>query len=370
MNTIITAPEYKIQIDTEKILSELNNGSIGQMRALPEFQQEETVIQSHGMDSIPLEIFNQLVEHRISSGNLRDAMLLVCMANWGMRFSDVIRVRFCHIFNNNGEILKKFRIPSGEQKTSKENIYYNNRATESIIKLYLRKNPDTTRLDYMFVNNSNNCKSRTLLDVETEEHFGKTISNLTKKEKDINKQLESLIKLYAENLINAEEFTQSKIRLQAEKEAVQIKLNDINGKIDRFKAENPGKISYRIREAITRTTLEKIIKKTLAEIGIFPQNKLDKSHDVTIEEKYNTHSLRKSFSEYFYLTGVNLKDKGVVVLDNDMLQLLQTKFMHSSMNITNRYNKAMLNAFETICSEMNLGMEAIVKAIGGKYAET
>ena len=44
-------------------------------------------------------------------------MLMICMANWGMRYSDVVRVRFGHLFDNNGQFKESFSLPNGEKKT-------------------------------------------------------------------------------------------------------------------------------------------------------------------------------------------------------------------------------------------------------------
>ena len=55
-----------------------------------------------GMDNFPIEVFNQMIEYNLTRGAIRNAMLMVCMANWGMRFSDLTRVRFGYLFDNEG----------------------------------------------------------------------------------------------------------------------------------------------------------------------------------------------------------------------------------------------------------------------------
>ena len=365
MNTITTAPEYKIQIDTEKILTELNNGFIPQMKAENTIDGGEIATQSHAMDSIPIDTFNSLVEHLIRTGKLRDAMLLVCAGNWGMRYSDTVRVRFCHLFDADGKIKQLFHIPSGEKKTGKDNVYFNNKATEFIIRLYLKENPRVTRLDYLFTNNSNNCATRSLLDIEIEERFGKFTEAFEDKSNSLDKQFDGLLDLYSKSLITEETFIQKQSRIVNDKEVLQKQMDDLSEKINQYKNENQDKHFRRIRKPISRTAVEKLIKGTLAEIGVIPQNRADKSQTVTVAEKYNTHSLRKSFAEYFGIVGRKLRKEGILEIDNEVMELLQVKFMHSDITITNRYNKTTLRAFEIICNNMNLGMEAICNAIGG-----
>ena len=105
-----------------------------------------------GMNYFPADVYNKMIEYSLSNGKIRNAMLMICMANWGMRFSDVVRVRFGYLFDRNGQFKENFSLMNGEQKTKKTVVYYNNDATKAIIGLFL-KTPEgqkKSRLDYLF----------------------------------------------------------------------------------------------------------------------------------------------------------------------------------------------------------------------------
>ena len=90
-----------------------------------------------GMNYFPADVYNKMIEYSLNHGKIRNAMLMICMANWGMRFSDVVRVRFGYLFDRNGQFKENFSLMNGEQKTKKTVVYYNNDATKAIIGLFL-----------------------------------------------------------------------------------------------------------------------------------------------------------------------------------------------------------------------------------------
>ena len=106
-----------------------------------------------GMNNIPADIYDRMIEYSLNNGKFRNAMFVICMANWGMRYSDVVRVRFGYLFDRNGQFKESFSLPNGEKKTSKQVVYYNNEATKAIISLYLNQhiNRHKSRLDFLFV---------------------------------------------------------------------------------------------------------------------------------------------------------------------------------------------------------------------------
>lgn len=354
--------------DSRKLIEELTNGSVPQMKSSTEESKnsyttaEESRTRTGGMDYIPAEIYNTLVEHCIRSGKLRDAMFLICAPNWGTRFSDTVRVRFCHIFNRDGEFLDKFTLPNGEKKTNKQNFYYNNRATKAIIKMYLAANPQTKPSDYMFTSNSGNAPRVSLAEVEQFERCGTRIRALEKSVENIDKRLESLIDLCADMIISKEEFLQKKADLQEERLSISEEIEALKEEVKNSFGESNSK-TILIKKPISSTAAQNIIKENLAEIGVFPQNRINKDKSTNVEEKYNTHSLRKTFGETFNIVGMKLHEEGIIKIDYDILKLLQGYYLHSSMNITGHYNQTMAKAFEIICTHMDVGMEAIVKAM-------
>lgn len=245
--------------------------------------------QSHlGMDSFPIHIYNDLCRYYLSNGSIRNAMFLVCMANWGMRAGDVCSVRFCQVFNERGTFNDSFTLADGEQKTGKQNIYYNNDAVKKIITMYLQHEP--CRLyEYMFCSESHNQKKISLAKLD-------------------------------------EKYNSPDIKINA---------------------------------PMSTSTAENIIKDGLVSIGIHTENGRYRESVVNCDKKLNTHSLRKMFAESFYNAGCELCDSGELELNATMLKVLQEKFMHSSTNITGRYNKTMERAFRTICLNMNIGLDIV-----------
>lgn len=314
-----------------------------------------------GMNAFPPEVYNTILNHMLANGKLRNAMFLVCMANWGMRYSDVVSVRFCHILERtkNGELVfrEKFKLPNGEKKTGKNNIYYNNEATKAIIRLFLSKNSYKKIYDYLFTSESGNSKAVKLSEVEAEERSGKEIKNLTKIIGSADRRIDGLLKLYANQAITEEEFTNMKERIIIEKSKAEQSLKKINSEIKNA-VDNPEEQIY-VQTPISSTAAENIIKDTLEEIGIAPINRKNKTETVNIKEKYNTHSLRKVFSESFYAVGKMLHEAGEIDIDQTSWELLVAKMMHSSGSITSCYNKINEKAFEKISKNLNIGLEEI-----------
>lgn len=119
-----------------------------------------------GMDSFPLDIYEDLIRYYLSKGKIRNAMYLVCQANWGMRVGDTLSVRFCHIFTERGTFKESFTLKDGEQKTGKQNIYYNNDAVKAVISMYLSENPHRKIYEYIFCSESNNSKKINLQELD------------------------------------------------------------------------------------------------------------------------------------------------------------------------------------------------------------
>lgn len=114
--------------------------------------------QSIGMDSFPIEIYEDLLRYYLSHGKIRNAAFLICQANWGMRAGDVRSVRFCHIFTERGTFKESFTLSDGEQKTGKQNIFYNNDAVKKAIRMLLESEPRKL-YEYIFCSESKNKKA-------------------------------------------------------------------------------------------------------------------------------------------------------------------------------------------------------------------
>ena len=136
-----------------------------------------------GMNYFPADVYNAMIEYSLSNGKIRNAMLMICMANWGMRFSDVVRVRFGYLFDRNGQFKENFSLMNGEQKTKKTVVYYNNDATKAIISLFLNtpEGQKKSRLDYLFTSESNHATKATVQELEANDIYDVQIES-TKRE--------------------------------------------------------------------------------------------------------------------------------------------------------------------------------------------
>lgn len=166
----------------EKVEPEVRN--IPMMAATTEAEKVEcertsNANQKIGMHSIPTDIYNRMLEHLLQNGKIRDVMILVCAANWGMRYSDLVRVRFCHLFDSYGNIKNSFSLPNGEKKTGKQNIYYNNDAVWKIISYYLSQpNTKKTLHDFLFVSESGNSPEIKVTEIKGEESTNPELENI------------------------------------------------------------------------------------------------------------------------------------------------------------------------------------------------
>ena len=314
-----------------------------------------------GMDNFPIEVYNQMIEHSLNNGKFRNAMLMICMANWGMRYSDVVRVRFGHLFDNNGQFKESFSLPNGEKKTKKTVIYYNNRATESIISLYLNQHKDKTRLDFLFVSESStgNCPVATVQQLEADDLYNAQIETVKKALKKVPDTEKRLLEKYIKGKITDDNFNYMSEVIKSERIELEKKLNELIKSKRDYVSPTPNADKIYIQKPLSHTAGEDIIKHTLKEIGINPKNRKEKSERQTTNDKYNTHSLRKTFADWFIKTGENLINNEELSFNETIMDLLKEKFKHSSRSVTTHYTNAQEEAFKVICKNMNIGLEAV-----------
>lgn len=319
----------------------------------------QSVKQNIGMDSLPVTVFNRLISYYLKNQELREAMFLICMANWGTRFGDTVRVRFCHLFDEDGNFKESFMLNGGEEKTGKMNIYYNNAAIQKIVSLYLAKNPKEY-YDYLFVSKSNNKSGITLRELEIEERFGIDIRHLQDKIKAISDEKSKLLKLFSTNVITEFELNNELKTLRRNETRLKEDLESVRCKAKEYTSNAP---NISIQKPMSRMTADTFIKSALKEIGIIPKNRMNKEDSINISKKFNTHSLRKLFAEQFYSTGLWLNRNGKLNVDMGVLKLTQDKLMHSKTSITRRYNQVEESAFKAICLRMNLGLDVLKKYV-------
>ena len=320
-----------------------------------------------GMNYFPADVYNKMIEYSLNNGKIRNAMLMICMANWGMRFSDVVRVRFGYLFDRNGQFKENFSLMNGEQKTKKTVVYYNNDATKAIISLFLNtpEGRKKSRLDYLFVSESNHATRESVQAIEAEDLFNSQIESLQKNIKDINDAIYGSYDKYVIGKISEEDYNKHNKRYEQEKSTLEKQFAELIDKKKNYVSPTPDADKIYIVKPISHTTGERIIKETLSEIGVNPKNRTDKSAKQTTEDKYNTHSLRKTFTYWFIEMGEQLKNDRSLHFDATILDLLKEKLKHSSVSVTNHYTDTQERAFKLICQRINIGLEAVENCIYG-----
>lgn len=321
-----------------------------------------------GMNNFPIDVYNQMIEYSLSHGKIRNAMFMVCMANWGMRYSDVVRVRFGHLFDKSGQFKESFSLPNGEQKTKKTVVYYNNEATETIISLYLKQpeNHRKNRLDFLFTSESGNAARATVQQIEADDLYNPQIEPVRKALSKVPNTEKRLLEKYLKGKITDDNFNYMSGVIQSEKLALEQQLADLEERKANYVSPTSNADNIYIQKPLTHTAGENIIKDTLQKIGINPKNRKNKFEAQTTNGKYNTHSLRKTFSDWFIKTGDELNNSGGLAFNDTILGLLKEKFKHSSKSVTAHYTDAQEEAFKLICQHLNIGLETVENYIYGK----
>ena len=95
--------------DTEKELNEV-------------IDIEDNMADSEGMDAMSEPIFNGVIEHLLEKGKTRDTLMYVLQANFGIRHSDLIKLKLINLIDADGKFRDK--VNWCEQKTSKTRTLY------------------------------------------------------------------------------------------------------------------------------------------------------------------------------------------------------------------------------------------------------
>ena len=121
--------------DTEKELAEV-------------IDIEDNMADSEGMDAMPESIFNGVIEYLLEKGKTRDVLMYVLQANFGIRHSDLIKLRLINLIDIDGNFRDK--VNWCEQKTSKTRQYIINDAVKAATIIYLRNHTDKKLTDFLF----------------------------------------------------------------------------------------------------------------------------------------------------------------------------------------------------------------------------
>lgn len=258
---------------------------------------EKIRTERQGMDSLPEEIFNELLESCFRQNTykgFRNALLFTLQANWGTRCSDTRIVKRIDFINENGKFRESCLF--SELKTGKPRTMYINKAIRMCVLMVLWSR-DIKPLDYLFVG-----------------------SNYKKK---INPKTGKVLR---------------------------GEYNQIIYELDCFGNKIPEPLSYpQIREILSN--------KLINDLGIQLKNHKD---CIDGESKYATHSLRKLYANkveqlFQEIYGEEGKVKSAA------MEFLHWDLNHSNISITSRYCGDFEAVKKEINMNMNLGYDVIKK---------
>lgn len=265
------------------------------MKAYAEKQRE-----SQGMDVLPLDLYEQMLENCLIRKDYRSAFFLTAMANFGLRHSDVVKLRRIDLVDENNRIRDQILIQ--EKKTSKQRILFVNNAVKMALLLHLN-NSNISPTDYLITSNG----KRKGYEIETDSN-GKSLR--------------------------------------------------INGKYVYKLDENGNKIP----KPLSRSQSENIIKDIIINnLGLALKNDKRCKDDPDAIGKICTHSIRKLYGWAVTEAFINQFDSDVAYAHAAALSFLSQDYGHSSEAMTLHYSKDYENLKRKITLSMNLGIGVLKK---------
>lgn len=265
------------------------------MKAYADKQKE-----SQGMDVMPIDLYELMLENCLSRQDYRSTFFLVAMANFGLRHSDVVKLRRIDLVDENNHIRNQILLQ--EKKTSKQRVLFVNNAVKMAL-LLLLNNSNISPTDFLISSNG----KRKGYEIETDEN-GKSIR--------------------------------------------------INGKYV-FKLDENGN---KIPKPLSRSQSENIIKGIIIEnLGFALKNDKRCAGDPDAIGKICTHSIRKLYGWAVTEAFINQFDSDVAYAHAAALSFLSQDYGHSSEAMTLHYSKDYENLKRKIVLNMNLGIEVLEK---------
>lgn len=268
----------------------------GECEKVAEYTQKQR--ERQGMDVLPLAIYEQMLEKCLEKRDFRSAFWLTAMANMGLRYSDVVKLRRADFIDEHSHIRDSILIQ--EKKTQKQRIVFVNKAIKETL-LMLLWNSDIAPLDFLITSNGNNKR------YETE-----TYTDSNGRKKVLRKNGKAVYKL------------------------------DENGN--------------RIPKPLTREQSANIMKGIIADtLGVGLKNYGDGEGYLRI----STHSIRKLYGWAVTNDFIREFDSDEAYAHAAALSFLSQDYGHSSEAMTLRYSKDFEGLKREICTRMNLGLRVI-----------
>lgn len=283
-------------IDYDSLVPE--SESVGEVEL--EYQQQHKDTQ--GMDVLPLDLYNDMLHHCLFKKDYRSAFWLACMANTGLRYSDVIKFRKADFIDLNGKIRERILVQ--EKKTDKQRIIFVNKAIKESL-LMLLWNEDIKPMDFLITSNANRKGYETETYIDGDGH-----------KKALRK----------------------------------------NGRIIYKLDENGNKIP----KPLSRKQSENIMKKIIIEsLGVNLKNDCRCKNEPDAVNKICTHSIRKLYGKAITDNFIAQFDSNSMYAHTAAMRFLCQDYGHSSEAMTTRYSKDFDDIKESIVMNMNLGFEVI-----------
>ena len=150
---IITISDYLVGSSD---IEEQGNIRVGTVSIKPAAEEVEWEL-AENRTSEPIKDLADIVrvhEYLVDNGRYRDNMLFICGINFGLRISDLLRLRFCNLIDNSGRFKDSF--PILEKKTANTRKHRVNRvitindAVKNAVLLYLEHTGQVAMDDYLF----------------------------------------------------------------------------------------------------------------------------------------------------------------------------------------------------------------------------
>lgn len=265
--------------------------------------------ESQGMDVLPLNLYNQMLENCLANADYRSAFWLTAMSNFGLRYCDVAKLRRIDLIDENNKLRDKVLLQ--EKKTSKQRVVFINEAVKMALLLHLWHS-DIAPTDFLITSNSRNKG----YEIETEIKDGRIVKKR------------------------------------------------VNGKFV-YKTDKNGN---KIPKPLSRSASEKIMKDIIIKnLGLSLKNDSRCKNDSDYIGKICTHSIRKLYGWAVTESFIEQFDSDIAYAHAAALSFLSLDYGHSSEAMTLHYSKDFENQKKKIIMNMNLGLEVLEKYFNKEY---
>ena len=301
----LTKPKGAPNYDFNSLIPQAECDDYEELSLLAAKQKE-----SQGMDVLPLDLYNQMLENCVASADYRSAFWLTAMSNFGLRYCDVVKLRRIDLIDEHNKLRDKVLLQ--EKKTKKQRVVFINEAVKMALLMHLWHS-DIAPTDYLITSNSRNKG----YEMETEIKNGKKV----------NKR--------------------------------------VNGKFI-YKLDEKGN---KIPKPLSRSASEKIMKDIIINnLGLSLKNDKRCRSDSDYIGKICTHSIRKLYGWAVTEAFISQFDKDIAYAHAAALSFLSLDYGHSSEAMTLHYSKDFENQKRNIVMHMNLGLDVLEKYFNKEYA--